>query len=577
MDDMFTENDMDQDNNRRKKYVSLRKKAFRAILAGSLILILVGIVAGLLLHVYSSLRHYKIEAEHLLDSMLALQDSAYLEKIFQETKKIFESLPEEVIDDQMSDEFDNAFRPLVDDDFFAARDILVKYRENTGLRNMFLMFPDSTGTRIVYVVDGDEDEWAYLPGQWTEADIDETEKILDSTWRLAITHNEDYGWIGSDAAPVYAQDGELLGYAVVDMDLNDFLQRMLSILVLLVPIAVALGILHTFLFVGLLKKHIIRHLVSMAAAAREYVQMDKVDLEEETPSVYAPLEIETADEMEDLWKSMTVMEADVKDSIIRQKQITAEKERARTEMELAANIQKDSLPNVFPAFPDRQEFEIYASMNPAKEVGGDFYDFYLIDEDHLCLLIADVSGKGVPAALFMMMAKSLLQSLAAEGNSPQEILQKANTQICANNKEKMFVTVWLGILEISTGILIAVNAGHERPIIKAPGGDFEVLVEKHGFVLGAMARMKYKQYEIRLEPGMKLFVYTDGVPEATNHNEEMFGMERTVQALNAVKDGNPEQILEGTEQAVAEFVGDAEQFDDLTMLCLEYKGTEQDE
>ena len=172
---------MNHGKDRKKRYVSLRTKAFRVILTGSLILILAEITAGLLLHTYSSLRHYKVEARHLLDTMMALQDSAYIEKIFQETKKIYDSLPEEVLNDQMSEEFDNAFRPLVDDDFFAARDILVDFRENTQQRNMFLMFPDKGNNRVVYVVDGDEDEWAYLPGQWTDADIDETEKIMDSS------------------------------------------------------------------------------------------------------------------------------------------------------------------------------------------------------------------------------------------------------------------------------------------------------------------------------------------------------------------------------------------------------------
>lgn len=560
---------MNQRKKRKKRYVALQKKAFRVILTGSLILILAGITAGLLLHTYSSLRHYKVEARHLLDSMLALEDSSYIEKIFEETRKIYESLPEEVRDNQWSDEFDNAFRPLVDDDFFAARDILVKFRENTGHRNMFLMFLDRENSRVVYVVDGDEDEWAYLPGQWTEAEINETEEIVDSAWRLAITHNDEYGWIGSDAEPVYAQDGRMLGYAAVDMDLNDFLQRMLNILVLLAPIAVAIGLFQAFLFAGLLKKHITAHLVSMAAAAHDYVQMDKVEFVEETPSVYEPLGIETADEIEDLWKSMIVMETDVKDSIIRLRQITAVQERIDVELSIAAKIQKGMLSD---KFPDRPEFDLFASMNPAKEVGGDFYDFYLLDEDHLCLLIADVSGKGVPAALFMMMSKNVLQNLAVAGNSPQEILQKANTQLCTNNREKMFVTVWLGILEISTGLLTAVNAGHEKPVIKKPGENFEILNDKHGFVLGGMPRMKYKQYEIRLEPGSKLFVYTDGVPEATDNKEQIFGMERTVQALNTVKDEKPEQILQCIDQAVSEFVGDMEQFDDLTMLCLEYKG-----
>lgn len=252
--------------------------------------------------------------------------------------------------------------------------------------------------------------------------------------------------------------------------------------------------------------------------------------------------------------------------------MTAEKERVGTELALATRIQADMLPNKFPAFPDRKEFRIYASMTPAKEVGGDFYDFFLVDENRLALVIADVSGKGIPAAMFMMMAKNMLATQAAAGHSPREVLETVNKLICENNKEKMFVTVWFGILDLSSGILTAANAGHEYPILKTPGGPFEVVKDKHGFVLGGMARMKYRDYELPLDPGAKLFVYTDGVAEAMNADHELFGLERTVDALNTAIDEPPEGILHAVDRAVADFVGEAEQFDDLTMLCVEYRG-----
>ena len=232
------------------------------------------------------------------------------------------------------------------------------------------------------------------------------------------------------------------------------------------------------------------------------------------------------------------------------------------------------LPHIFPPFPDRSEFDIFATMDPAKEVGGDFYDYFLIDSDHLCMVIADVSGKGVPAALFMMASKIILQSVAMLGASPAKILEKTNEAICSNNEAQMFVTVWLGILELSTGRLVAANAGHEYPVLKRPGGDFELYKDKHGFVIGGMEGVKYREYELMLEPGARLFVYTDGVPEATNAEKELFGTERMVRALNGNADAAPVEILRGMRGAVDAFVRDAEQFDDLTMLCLEYKGVE---
>jgi sigma-B regulation protein RsbU (phosphoserine phosphatase) len=252
--------------------------------------------------------------------------------------------------------------------------------------------------------------------------------------------------------------------------------------------------------------------------------------------------------------------------------MTAEKERVGTELALATRIQADMLPNKFPPFPDRQEFNIYASMTPAKEVGGDFYDFFFVDEDHLALVIADVSGKGIPAAMFMMMAKNMLQNQAMAGNSPQKVLETVNKLICENNEEKMFVTVWFGILDLGSGILTAANAGHEYPMLKTPDGPFGLIKDKHGFVLGGIDRMKYKEYELHLEPGAKLFVYTDGVSEAQNTEKELFGRDRIVEALNTAMDEHPEEILRAVDKAVADFVGEAEQFDDLTMLCIEYRG-----
>ena len=251
--------------------------------------------------------------------------------------------------------------------------------------------------------------------------------------------------------------------------------------------------------------------------------------------------------------------------------ITAEKERISTELSLAAKIQANMLPSVFPPFPDRKEFDIYASMTPAKEVGGDFYDFFFVDDDHFCMVMADVSGKGVPAALFMMATKIVLANYAKMGRSPSEILSAANAAICSRNQEDMFVTVWLGIVEISSGKLTAANAGHEFPVLQQ-GGAFELYKDKHGFVLGGMDGMRYRQYEIMLEPGSKLFLYTDGVPEATNAGKELFGTDRMLAALNEQPDAGPEKLLQNVRSSVDSFVKDAEQFDDLTMMCFEYHG-----
>ena len=280
----------------------------------------------------------------------------------------------------------------------------------------------------------------------------------------------------------------------------------------------------------------------------------------------------TGDEVEELAQSFAAVSHRAAEYLDAVRRVTAEKERIGTELSLATKIQAAMLPHTFPAFPDRPDFDIYASMDPAREVGGDFYDYFLIDDDHLCMVIADVSGKGVPAALFMMASRIILQSAAMLGLSPAAILTKANETICSGNEAQMFVTVWLGILELSTGRLTCANAGHEYPVLKRPGGEYALYKDRHGFVVGGMEGTRYREYELGLEPGSRLFVYTDGLTEATNADDELFGAGRMIAALNERPDAAPQEVLRNMRAAVDGFVQEAEQFDDLTMLCMEYKG-----
>lgn len=244
------------------------------------------------------------------------------------------------------------------------------------------------------------------------------------------------------------------------------------------------------------------------------------------------------------------------------------------ELNVATNIQKSMLPSIFPAFPGRPEFDIYATMTPAKEVGGDFYDFFLVDDAHLAMVMADVSGKGVPAALFMMIAKTLIKNTVQTGLSPKAVLEKVNNQLCENNDAEMFVTVWLGIMEIATGKMVCANAGHEYPAIKRKDGGFELFMDKHGFVLAGMEGVSYTEYEMELKPGDAIYVYTDGVAEATNAQYELYGTDRMIEALNAKNYADCKELLEAIHADINRFVGDAPQFDDITMLCLEMKGRE---
>ena len=248
--------------------------------------------------------------------------------------------------------------------------------------------------------------------------------------------------------------------------------------------------------------------------------------------------------------------------------------RIDKELEFAKTIQASALPRVFPPYPNRREFAVWADMNPAKEVGGDFYDFYLLGEDKLAFLVADVSGKGIPAAMFMMTAKTLLKSFAETGAEVNDVLTHANTELCENNDAGMFVTAWMGILDLKTGLVSYANAGHNPPLVRKKDGSFEYLRSRTGFVLAGMEGVRYRKNELQLEPGDTIYIYTDGVTEATDINSKLYGEERLAGKLNSMLTADVEELCRGIKADVDEFVGEAPQFDDITMLCLTYNGAE---
>ena len=259
-----------------------------------------------------------------------------------------------------------------------------------------------------------------------------------------------------------------------------------------------------------------------------------------------------------------------REAIFSQQAETKKAERISTELTLASSIQANMLPNIFPAFPDRKDFDIYATMTPAKEVGGDFYDFFMVDEDHLAIVIADVSGKGIPAAMFMVIAKTLIKDHAQLGLSPSKIFTRVNDLLCEGNEVGLFVTAWMGIIDLKSGKMSYANAGHNPPVIKK-NGIVSYLHCKPGFVLAGLEGYQYKEYELDLQMGDKIFLYTDGVTEATNATGELYGEDRLMNCILGIDPHMPcASVLHMIRQDVDIFVGDSEQFDDLTMLAFDY-------
>ena len=447
---------------------------------------------------------------------------------------------------------------------------LLDAKEKMGLKYFYVVVPEDEV--MFYIWD------AGVAGEDGVCDLGDTDAYygggnelmhrafaVDAEQTILITNNEEYGYLASAYVAILNGAGTPVALASVDISMDMIDQQIRQFLGLTFCVVLVVLLLSIFAYYYYVRRILIRPLGTLHHAAIGLVESQMENLSD------FRVDLHTGDELEDLSDSFRYMVSELNEYIRNLSRVTAEKERIGAELDVARHIQASMLPCIFPAFPERHEFDIYASMTPAKEVGGDFYDFFLVDDDHLAIVMADVSGKGVPAALFMMISKTLLKSAAQSGLSPKAVLEKVNNQLCENNDAEMFVTVWLGILEISTGKMKCANAGHEYPAIMRRGGGFQLFKDKHGLVLAGMEGARYREYELELNEGDRLFVYTDGVPEATNADTVLYGTDRMLHALNEAKDRSCCELLASLHRDVDAFVGAADQFDDITMLCIELR------
>ena len=378
-----------------------------------------------------------------------------------------------------------------------------------------------------------------------------------------VTDNA-YGYNYTAVAPVLDENGQAIAEVQYILDMGDVRSYLNGLLRTMGLMALGITAATLFLYMLFVRKTVVLPIERLAAFTEKITKTGQFRNQR--------IALRTGDEIEALGQSFNYMLEELERYLDNLAKVTAEKERIGAELGVAARIQSSMLPNCFPAFPKRHEFDIFASMTPAKEVGGDFYDFFLTDEDHLALVIGDVSGKGVPASLFMVIAKTLLKNVAQTGLAPGAVLEQVNEQLCENNDAEMFVTVWLGILEISTGRLCCANAGHEYPALRRAGEKFELVKDKHGFVLAGMEGSRYREYELKLDPGDRLFVYTDGVTEATNAAQQLYGTDGLLAALDKKANAPLGELLPAVKAEIDRFAGDVPQFDDITMLGLDYQG-----
>ena len=397
-------------------------------------------------------------------------------------------------------------------------------------------------------------------------------KYMWEAWNQGETQNgfdsldNEFGHVYTYCVPVKV-NGEKVGLLCSEISVDYVNSQIMSNGLMQALVTALVLIAMTTILYLLLRKRILERIVRIEKQINEY--SDTKD-----PAVADKI-IKNAGEMDEIGRLATSfgkMITALEDYMVNLQRVTAEKERIDADLSIATQIQADMLPQIFPAFPEKKELSIFASMTPAKEVGGDFYDLFLVDDKHIALVIADVSGKGVPAALFMVIAKTLIKNRLQTGESPAEALSIVNNQLCEGNESQFFVTVWLAVIDLETGDGYEVNAGHEYPAIRRGNGKYELIKTKHMPAVAFMEGLKYRQSEIHLDPGDRLFVYTDGVPEATNANNELFGNDRLLAALNRNPDAEPSELLPSVKKEIDEFVGDAPQFDDITMLGFIYHG-----
>ncbi|MCR5594480.1 MAG: SpoIIE family protein phosphatase [Lachnospiraceae bacterium] len=440
-------------------------------------------------------------------------------------------------------------------------------RDNTAMQLFYVFVPYEDDLVYIWQTDGDPYSWLGKHEKYMDGGKETRDVTFNKNPEEKITFYNDptYGDIACGFYPVYDNSGEPVALIGLDLSAPGIRNNIIAFIATIALIIFLGTLIAAKLYYSSLSKNIVGPIHHLNDAAKRITSNLERD---ETPD----LNIHTGDELEELSSSFMKMYNDIRQYIKENEAMSAEKGRLEAELNVATQIQADMLPSVFPLFPEHKEFDLYASMDPAKEVGGDFFDSFFIDATHLALIIADVAGKGIPASLFMARALTAFKTRAMQGGSPSQIVSDVNNYMCERNDECLFVTVWFAIIDTTTWKGSATNAGHEYPILRRAGGAYELIKYEHSMPVGIMEDSIFEEHTFELHPGDSLFVYTDGVAEATGTNDELFGTDRLINSLNEDPEAKPENTLKNVISGINHFVAGAEQFDDITMLCIKYNG-----
>lgn len=535
---------------------SLRTKTSAGIILLALVLSTISVFFSYRTYKESMNEHYYERGSNVVKTVASQLDSKVLDSYYK--RGITEAESAELMNSEQYQEY---------------LQFMVDVGDANDVTYLYVVRPTEEGAYYLFDTDLSPETncpLGYFEQYYEGAFLDNKDRFLAGEFVEPIISDASFGWLLSAFYPMKL-DGEMVAYICVDISMDEVMTDRESFLRSIVVMLAAVTVAFVLYYLWLANGKIVRPINQLALETTRFIAAKNSTQEIE---VNVPV-IRTGDEIENLAEAIQTMERDIDHYIENLKTVTAEKERIEAELNIAAHIQASMLPSVFSDLSERTEFDLYASMNPAREVGGDFYDFFLVDDDHLALVIADVSGKGVPAALFMVITKTLLKNEMQVSRTPKEVFDRVNIQLCENSEDDMFVTAWIGIYEISTGLLTYVNAGHNPPLLKKANGEFESLGMFPGFVLAGMEDVCYEQEEILLESGDVLYLYTDGVVEAMDANHALYGVDRLKAVLNRNGDLAPETLLKRVKEDVDVFVGGGEQFDDITMVGVRIEKTEK--
>ncbi len=525
-----------------------------------------------------------VAGDYILGRIMAKTlDQELVTSIFISGREIYESIPEDIRSDSLDPDYLSRFDKIKTPEYIELRQLLQKLAVESDVKWIDLRIMDEESGRTIFLMDSEErTDRRFSAGFWEDtASLVHTfgeDEILSGEANYFPMVAQMIGKQPESArqfcayAPFYDPNGDIIGYIGVGEVLGSYSDDLANFRIIYIVIMVLFLIVVEMVATIMIHYLIVKPIRKLTKAAKKYNALED---KSKNRHIFDSQEIRTHDEIRFLARSMSELESDISQYITDLTAVTAEKERVSAELDVGARIQSSMLPESLVGYAGDRDFEISSFIKPAKEVGGDCYDYFVIDEDHVGLVIADVSGKGVPAALFMVIVKTLIKNTGLEEISPVCVVEKVNRQLCENNSETMFASVWYGVYTVSAHRIEYVNAGHENPFVyRADTGRFEMIEEDHDPVLGFDTEITFTERVMELHPGDKFLQYTDGIPEGTRSDEVLYGTDRMRDHLNSVRDRSGVELLTSLKDDVESFVEGAPQFDDMTMLLLEISPTD---